>query len=252
LSTNLPILYKDPIALNSKTHTELKLGKFKDYAFAAKTNSIQIVGVEFIEAAKEYPIVFIKLANGSFLASTLNGLKEEQNLYLNSANEWDARYIPAYVRRYPFIISEPLEKGEQVIFIDQGSDRIQKKSGDALFNKDGSETAILESAKAFLQQHYAQSRLTDEFCQWLAKEDLFMEMTAKFEIAQSGENFLFNQLYIINEAKLIQLPADKVMELFTKGWLGWVYAHLISLTNFSQLVDRYSKLVPVKKEAVAA
>jgi hypothetical protein len=246
------MFYKEPVALNSKTHVDMKLGKFKDYAFAAKTNSIQIVGVEFIEAAKEYPIVFVKLANGSFVPSTLIGLKEEQNLYLTKENTWDARYIPSYVRRYPFIISEPLEKGEQVVFIDQGSDRVQKKSGEALFNKDATETDLLTSAKAFLMQHYAHSRLTDEFCQWLAKEDLFIDITAKFEIDRSGENFLFEHLFIINEVKLLELPAAKVTELFSKGWLGWIYAHLMSLTNMSQLVDRYSKLVPEKKEAVAA
>jgi hypothetical protein len=184
--------------------------------------------------------------------STLIGLKEEQNLYLTKENTWDARYIPAYVRRYPFIISEPLENGEQVVFIDQGSDRIQKKLGDALFNKGATETEVLTSAKAFLMQHYAQSRFTDEFCQWLAKEDLFTDITAKFEIDRSGENFLFEHLFIINEVKLLQLPSDKVAELFSKGWLGWIYAHLISLTNMSQLIDRYSKLVPEKKGAVAA
>ena len=246
-TNNLPMFYKEPVALNSKTHAELKLAKFKDYAFAAKTNSIQIVGVEFIEAAKEYPIVFVRLKNESFVPSTLIGLKEEQNLYLTKENTWDARYIPAYVRRYPFIISEPLENGEQVVFIDQESDRIQKKLGDALFNKDASETEVLTSAKAFLMQHYAQSCFTDEFCQWLAKEDLFTDITAKFEIDRSGENFLFEHLFIINEVKLMQLPVEKVIELFSKGWLAWVYAHLISLTNLSQLIDRYSKLVPVKK-----
>lgn len=249
---NLPMFYKEPVALNSKTHAEIKLAKFKDYAFAAKTNSIQIVGVEFIEAAKEYPIVFVKLANGSFVPSTLIGLKEEQNLYLTKENTWDARYIPAYVRRYPFIITEPLDNGEQVVFIDQGSERIQKKLGDALFNKDASETDVLASAKAFLMQHYVHSRLTDEFCQWLAKEELFTDISAKFEIERSGENFLFEHLFIINEVKLLQLPSEKVMELFSKGWLGWVYAHLMSLTNMSQLVDRYSKIAPEKKESALA
>ena len=251
-TNNLPMFYKEPVALNSKMHVDLKLAKFKDYAFAAKTNSIQIVGVEFIEAAKEYPIVFIKLANGCFVPSILIGLKQEQNLYLTKENAWDARYIPAYVRRYPFIISEPLENGEQVVFIDQGSDRIQKKLGEALFNKDTSETDVLTSAKAFLMQHYAQSRVTDEFCQWLTKEDLLTDISAKFEIDRSGENFLFEHLFIINEAKVMQLPSEKVMELFGKGWLGWVYAHLISLTNMSQLIDRYSKLVPEKKESAIA
>jgi hypothetical protein len=78
------------------------------------------------------------------------------------------------------------------------------------------------------------------------------DISAKFEIDRSGENFLFEHLFIINEVKLMQLTTEKVMELFTKGWFGWVYAQLISLTNMSQLIDRYSKLVPEKKESAIA
>ena len=161
--SNLPMFYADPVPLNPKNHQELKISEFKDFGFAAKTNSIQIVGIEFIEAAKEYPIVFVKMADGSMVPCTLNGLKDAQNLYLDEDNKWDARYIPAYVRRYPFIVSEPLEKGEQVVFIDQGSDRVQKKTGVALFEKGGKEAPVLESAKNFLVEHYAHARLTIEF-----------------------------------------------------------------------------------------
>jgi len=116
---NLPMLYLDPVALNPKLHKDLKLGKFDNFEFASKTNSIQVVGIEFIEAAKEYPIVFVKSSSGEFIPCTLNGIKDAENLYIGKDKQWDARYIPAYVRRYPFIISEPLDSGVQAVFIDQ-------------------------------------------------------------------------------------------------------------------------------------
>lgn len=237
-----PMFYVDPVPLNSQEDKDLKLGDFVDYAFAAESNSIQLVGVEFYEAAKEYPIVFAKLANGAFVPFTLNGLKDKENLYLDKDNKWDARYIPSYVRRYPFVLSEPIgDEGKQVVFIDKGCKRVQKKSGQALFNKDGSEGEVMASIKSFLLQHYAHARLTADFCQWLADEDLLTEMAAKFEVAGSGESFLFNSLYIVDEAKFQKLGKDKVFGLFTKGFLGWVYAHLMSLSNMSQLLDRYAK-----------
>ena len=237
----MPMLYIDPVPLNPVAHKDLKLGAFKDFTFAEKTNSSPIVVIEFIESAKEYPIVFIKLQDGTFTPCTLNGLKDAQNLYLDNAEQWDARYIPAYVRRYPFIISEPLASGQQAVLVDLGSDRVQKKSGDALFNKDGTESAVLDSVKTFLIQHYAQAKFTTEFSAWLAKEGLLTEMSAKFELATSGENFLFEHLYVVDEKKLSELPQEKVIELFKSGWLSWIYAHLMSLSNMSQLVDRYAK-----------
>ena len=227
--------------LNPALHKDIKLGQFKDFSFAEKTNSIQIAGIEFIEAAKEYPIIFVKLSDGSFVPCVLNGLKDAQNLYIGKDKQWDARYIPAYVRRYPFIVSEPVASGEQAVLIDQASERVQKKSGDPLFNKDGSEAPLLDSAKTFLLQHYAHSRLTKEFTDWLVKEDLLTEMAAKFELASSKENFFFEHLYIVNEVKLNSLPQEKIMELFKRGWLAWIYAQLMSLSNMSQLVDRYAK-----------
>ncbi len=238
-----PMFYVDPVPLNSQEDKDLKLGEFVDYAFAAESNSIQLVGVEFYEAAKEYPIVFAKLGNGAFVPFTLNGLKDKENLYLDKDNKWDARYIPSYVRRYPFVLSEPMgDEGTQVVFIDKGCKRVQKKSGQPLFNKDGSEGEVMASIKSFLLQHYAHARLTADFCQWLADEELLMEMTAKFEVA-SGENFLFNNLFIVDESKFNKLGKDKVYDLFTKGWMGWIYAHLMSLSNMSHLLDRYAKKI---------
>lgn len=232
------MFYKEPMPLLKEEHRNLKLGAFKDFKFAEETNSVQVVGIEFYEIAKEYPIVFVKLTNGSFVPCALLGLEDKQNLYVDQDNEWDARYVPSYVRRYPFILTEPDEKGVQTVFIDKACDRLQDKEGDAFFNEDGAEGAVLESAKAFMLQHYGYSRMTFDFASWLVKEELLTELAAKFEVA-GGKQFLFDHLFVINEQKLMQLQQKKVFELFSKGWLGWVYAHLMSLSNMSMLIDRY-------------
>lgn len=232
------MFYKEPVPLLKEEHRNLKLGPFKDFKFAEETNSVQVVGIEFYEVAKEYPIVFIKLTNGSFVPCALLGLEDKQNLYVDQDNEWDARYVPSYVRRYPFILTEPDEKGVQTVFIDKSCDRLQEKDGDAFFKDDGAEGEVLESAKAFMLQHYGHSRMTFDFTNWLVKEELLTELAAKFEVA-GGKQFLFDHLFVINEQKLMQLQQKKAYELFSKGWLGWVYAHLMSLSNMSMLIDRY-------------
>lgn len=235
---NNPMFYKEPVALLKEGHRNLKLGPFKDFKFAEETNSIQIVGIEFYEVAKEYPIVFVKLTSGSIISCALLGLEDKQNLYMDQDGDWDARYIPSYARRYPFILSEPDEKGVQTVFIDKACNRLQEKEGDPFFKEDGTEGEVLQSAKAFMLQHYGHSQMTMDFTNWLVKEELLTELAAKFEVA-GGKQFLFEHLLVINEQKLMQLPQKKVFELFSKGWLGWVYAHLMSLSNMSMLIDRY-------------
>lgn len=233
------LFYKEPVALSNETHRDLKLSDNLDFAFAADTNSVPLLGIEFYEAAKEYPILFVKVGE-AVIPCILNGLKDKQNLFVSAYFKWDARYIPSYVRRYPFVVTEPSEDGRQGVFIDLACKRFKKKGGVSLFDEQGQETTFLVETKSFLSQHYAHAKVTENFCTWLKKENLFTEMAAKFQLA-SGEEFLFDHLLVIDEQKLMSLPQKKVMELFKLGWLGWIYAHLMSLTNMSLLVDRYAK-----------
>lgn len=234
------LFYKEPVALSNESHRNLKLSDSLDFAFAADTNSVPLLGIEFYEAAKEYPILFVKVGE-ALVPCTLNGLKDKQNLYVTNDFQWDARYVPSYVRRFPFVVTDPSEDGRQGVFIDLSCERFNSENGAALFDENGDETTFLLETKNFLSQHYAHSKVTENFCAWLMKENLFTEMSAKFQLS-SGEEFLFDHLLVIDEKKLMSLSQKKVIELFKLGWLGWIYAHLMSLTNMSLLVDRYAKL----------
>ena len=33
------------------------------------------------------------------------GVEKDENLYVKQPGSWDARYVPAFVRRYPFVFS---------------------------------------------------------------------------------------------------------------------------------------------------
>ena len=56
------VFYTKPVGLNTSEHKDLKIvPRPDDFSFATKTNSVILAGVEFTEAAKEFPIVFIFL-----------------------------------------------------------------------------------------------------------------------------------------------------------------------------------------------
>ncbi len=231
------LFYNKPVAVNRDQHRTTKIGPVADFSFAAKTNSVALTGVEFTEACKEYPIVFAQVGERK-VPVTLLGLRDDENLYVNAEGKWDDCYIPAFVRRYPFVLAES-EDDQFVVCIDESSNAFNAKDGQPLFDNDGVNTPFLDGALNFLNAYQAQMKRTEGFVKQLEALGMFTEMSAKTELAD-GRKFLFNGLYVIDEQKLLTLKEKKAAELIKSGEAGWIYAHLISLSNMSRLVDRIS------------
>lgn len=232
------LFYSKPVAVNRDQHRDTKIGSVSNFLFAAKTNSIALTGVEFTEACKKYPIVFAKVGERKVPVSLL-GLRDDENLYVDADGNWEEGYIPAFARRYPFVLAE--STGDQfVVCIDESSSAFNAAEGQQLFDKDGVNTPFLDGALNFLNAYQAQMKRTEMFVKQIEDLGLFIEMSAKTELTD-GRKFLFNGLYVIDEQKLLNLKDKKAGEFVKSGEAAWIYAHLISLSNMSQLVDRISR-----------
>lgn len=237
------MFYDKPVALNRETHKNLRIAPVDNFKFAAKTNSITLASIEFIEVSKEYPIVFAKISDEVMVPVALLGLRNNENLYVDAEGNWDARYIPAFVRRYPFVLAE--NDGTQfTVCIDEAYPGLNNKDGQALFDEKGGNTPFLQNALDFMNSYQAQFKLTEDFVRQLRELDLLIEISAKAELA-GGENYLLSGIMVIDEQKLLKLGKDDAFDLFKSGKLGWIYAHLISLSNMSRLLDK----MPVVKAA---
>lgn len=236
------LFYENPVALNREEHKEVKVGTVADYLFAAKTNSVILTGIEFIEAAKEYPIVFAKIGEAKYAPVALLGLRDNENLFVDEEGKWDARYIPAFVRRYPFVLAET-GTGDMTVCVDEASPAFNAENGQALFDEKGENSPFLQQALDFLSNYQGQYGRTETFLANLDKLGLFTEMSAKAEMTD-GTSFVMNGLMVVDEQKLLALDKNKVNELFKSGELGWVYAHLISLSNMGRLLDRIADRRP--------
>ena len=244
------LFYEKPVALNKVDHKDLRIvPNSGDFSFAAKTNSVILAGVEFTEAAKEYPIVFAQA--GEFVVPVaLLGLRNEENLYVEDDGTWDARYVPAFVRRYPFVLAETGEQGQRVVCIDEDFDGFSKDTGEPLF--DGEEaTPILQQALDFLDEYQKQYLRTEAFVKRLQANDLLISLNAKIDMVD-GNQFALTGLLAVDEKKLLQLADDKAMELFRSGELAWIYCHLMSLGSMSQMVKRISELTKVEESSTQA
>lgn len=230
------LFYDKPVALNKSEHKDLKIKTAEaDFKFAAETNSVILAGVEFTEAAKEYPIVFARAGDG-LVPVALLGLRNAENLFVDDKGAWDARYIPAFVRRYPFVLAETGDQGQRMVCIDESFAGFGKKEGEALF-ADDAPTPVLQQAIDFLEEYQRQYIRTERFITRLREMDLLMALNAKVDMAD-GQQFALTGLMVVDEKKLLELDDSKALEFFKSGELAWVYCHLMSLGNMAKMVDR--------------
>jgi hypothetical protein len=232
--------YKNVVALNSETHRNLKFAATEtSFNFARDTTAVLLAGVEFAEASREYPIVFVRGQDGQMRPVVLLGVREGENLFVDEKGAWDANYIPAFVRRYPFVMADGNVPGQLVVCIDEKCIALNVDHGDLLIDADGKSQARLEEILQFLQNFQQEFVRTELITKQLDELGLFIQQGARFD-TPTGETFQLNDFYLIDEAKFGQLADYNLPKLFRSGALGLVYLHLASLGNLRKLLDRVS------------
>jgi hypothetical protein len=239
------LFYKRVVPLNDKTHAGLRVRGATSHAYAAAINSVPLLGSEFFECAQEYPIIFTRTAAG-LAPIALLGLRESENLFVDAMGKWSARYIPAFVRRYPFVPGNGTG-GEVLVCIDEASPCFDPMEGEALF-VDGKPTAQLEHAMQFLNEFHQAALATEQFVQRLDQLGLLRQADSVAQL-NDGSQFRLNGLHVVDETRLRALPSETIQELFASGALKMIYAHLLSLGNLAALVDRLSLRTTKVKES---
>ena len=231
------VYYEKPVLLDRDKHRRRKVRPAGGFGFARKANSLYLAGVEFNEACKEYAIVFTRVASGKTVPVAMLGLRSRENLFVDDAAAWDAAYIPAFVRRYPFVLADLPGRSDMAVCMDEAFDGLSDSEGEALFDAKGRNTPFLQNALDFLNRYQAEYLRTEAFCQRLEQLGLLMEMNAKADLVD-GRSFTVNGLLIVDEKKLLALPDAAALTLFRSGELHLISMHLMSLSNMQKLVAR--------------
>jgi SapC len=232
-ATQNPVLYTSVTALNRETHKDMRLKPLpKPLSFGLGTHLLPAVVDEFASAARELPIVF--LPEGDLISPVfLLGLRSGHNGFITPEGLWTASYMPAYMRRYPFILGE-VDGRDPVLCLDESFAGINQKEGEALFKADGAATPFLESAMQFAANFREAGMRTGEFVAKLKSLDLFKSVTMDVKNNKAGQATIHG-LLVVDEEKLRALPADVVVDLHKLGVLPAVYAHLLSLGGIANL-----------------
>ena len=236
-ANQLPLFYNSLVPLSSQLHPNHGLKPRGDLGFTRGTHAIPVTVDEFPLVQRHFPIVFGIGDNPAPLA--LVGLQEGQNLYLTAEDQWEpGHYIPAFVRRYPFMLARLSPQSQELsLCFDDASGIVVENEGDRLF--DGTEAT--ETTKAILQfcEQFEQAVMrTRAFMEELTKLDLLMDGEVTIQRDGLEQPAVYRGFRMVDEQKLQNLRGDQARKMVQSGLLGLVYAHLFSLSLISPLIER--------------
>jgi hypothetical protein len=231
------LIYQSAAPLSASRHGNVSLEANDDYTFSAGVNAVPLMAVELVRAATEYAIVFTAAGDDVVPAAVL-GIKGEQNLYLTEDAHWKAKYIPAFIRRYPFVFAASEDKKTLTLCIDDAHPGVNREGkGQKLFGDDAKPTEYTQNVLKFLQDYQLQFERTKLFGKHLKELDLLVPMQATVTTPK-GEPLSLGSFMAVSREKLRALDGEKLASLAKTDELELVYLHLYSMRNFNEVKDR--------------
>jgi hypothetical protein len=204
-----------------------------DYARSA--HLIPALIDEFPTAASEIPIAFLPGASQP-TAVFVTGIKPGSNVFVTPEGRWDAAYVPAYLRRYPFILGN-VPNADAVLCIDEQYAGFDENQGEPLFSATGEPGQRIAEALQFANNYQTAATRTDEFAKALQALELFRPVSLDAKLP-GGESTVVHGLMIVDETALGALGDEKFLELRRAGYLKPIYAHLMSIGILSRLTGK--------------
>ena len=235
------LIYESAVPVSRARHEKLSVQVGHDYSFSRKVNSVPLTAIEVPHAAPEYAIVFAG-NESAVMPAVILGLRNDENLYLSEHNAWQAKYVPAFIRRYPFVFSSQDDGKTFTLCIDESFAGFNREGkGQRLFGDDGKPSPYTENVLKFLQEYQAQFQRTQAFCRKLKELDLLEPMQAQVTM-QSGERLSLSGFMAVNRDRLKKLPGDTLVQLAATDELELIYLHLQSMRNFHQMRERLASV----------
>lgn len=249
-------LHRDAVPLDRDLHRNLTLGvPVTDWGVAKGINAIFVAAVEFGDVAREYPIVFVRAgkdeATGKELIAPVAvlGVTQNENLYIDGP-QWNARYLPAVVRAYPFGIGR-LNAETFAICVDMAWPGVNAAGGQRVFQDNGEPTEMLKGTQQHLELLETEVQRTRAVCQRLFELNLLRDM--RFDATlPDGRTHTVDGFLTIDEETVKNLPDATVGTLNRDGLLGLIHAHWMSLHHMQALLQRHLQRAPLPGAANAA
>jgi len=235
----LPLFYQALEPVNVTQHGTMKVRQVLKMGQIGTAHAIPVTVDEFGLAQRHYPLVFS--IGDQPIPIALMGLNENVNVFLDDEGRPLEKhvYIPAYIRRYPFMLARLRPDSDELsLCFDATANAVGDfEEGQPLF--DGDQPS--EATKAILQfceQFEAAGQRTGAFMEELNKMDMLMDGEVAIQPEGFEQPFVYRGFRMVDEEKLRNLRGDELRKLGQNGILPLIYAHLFSLTEMREVFGR--------------
>ena len=247
------LLYQNPVPLTKDTHSKMGVSATAaPFDFLRKAHFVPVTAPEFGAAANSYPLIFAGEAKNPL---AVMGIRGEENLFVEENGQFNADfYMPAFARRYPFVLAGDEANNRFVVCVDEKADCVVKKNPERPFFEGEELSAFTQEAFEFLQAFERDRRATEDMIKVFNEHDLFEQKEMNFQGNNPDGSLAPKQkiaeYFAITEERLKKLD-DKALRMFAdRGYLAVAYAHIMSLSNWQRLVN--ITLRKVQEEQAAA
>lgn len=225
------------VPLDKNKHKDLKVAVDPAFPYAKNTHLAAATIKEFAQLASAMPLVIIqdpKTSNYHVVA--MLGMEPGQNLFLQNGN-WSSAHVPMNILRYPFDVRPDGDK--LGVYLDDNSELL-KDDGQALFTAEGEATPFMESRQKLLVDLANSEMMTQKFVAKVVELDLLntVQLTLQY---QDGQGKNVGGIMTINEKKIFELSDEQVLALHKDGFLGAIYALMMSLGQLNRLIELSAK-----------
>lgn len=230
--STLPVLYNNIDIIDSFRHKSLRLRSNVGYRFASSATIVPVVYSEFRRASFDMPIAFVRRENEVF-AQTILGIPSCGNAFVSEDGIWrPGCYIPAYIRRYPFILVG--DQGRKLVGFETGAKHFSNVEGEELFDVNGDPMPAIGRVRDFCSVFDASWEMTMGFVSELDDAGVLVPAVATVSGSKSRT---FDGFEMVDRDKLLDLPADTLKTWESKGWLDAIHSHHASLEKWGSIVS---------------
>lgn len=233
------MIYERAVPISVEAHKDVSVKAGGTYGFAREVNSVPVLMAEFAACATEYAIVFAGNDEVVF-PSVILGMRGSENAMVNEDGAWKGRYVPAFLRRYPFVFASAEDGQSFALCIDEEFEGVNREGkGERLFDSEGNRTRYLEDVLKFTSEYQGQFNRTEAFCKTLKELELLEPAQAQFTLPD-GERAQMGGFKTVNREKLRGLPADTLADMMGRDELEMCFLQLQSLNNLSPFAQKVS------------
>lgn len=235
----LPLFYNDLRPLSSEEHADWRIRPADSAPFLANQHAVPLTVEEFPLVARRMPIVFAVGDDPVPLA--LMGLNEGVNVFMDAQGKLldDETYVPAYVRRYPYLLAKLRPEADELsLCFDPSSETIGAfDEGEKLF-ENGEPTEMTKAILSFAEQFEQAGQKTAAFVKEIRDLGLMIDGEVSIQPDGAAQPFIYRGFQMVDEAKLNELRGDQLRKMVQSGMLPLIYAHLFSLSLMSTLFQK--------------